>query len=185
MANLSFLRQQGNAGLGQKKTIVDLHPWQTAQALTPLAVSAEETEFAHDAERLADHEVDQAFASALRMSTLQSQHLTLAGEALALSQKVAQLQQLIKADQAQVDKLKATLSSPTAPAKNSAAPDVDNDDLEFEPWHLTGPRARSPLDRGAVGQTPRRSRSGTPQSLPSSLVDNRWRGWGSAVRRDR
>ena len=131
MANLSFLRQQGNAGLGQKKTIVDLHPWQTAQALTPLAVSAEETEFAHDAERLADHEVDQAFASALRMSTLQSQHLTLAGEALALSQKVAQLQQLIKADQAQVDKLKATLSSPTAPAKNSAAPDVDNDDLEL------------------------------------------------------
>lgn len=129
MANLSFLRQQRGAGAGDGKTIVDLRPWQTAQALAPLAVSAEETEFAHDAERLADHEVDQAFASALRMTALQSQHLTLSGEALALSQRVAQLQQLIKADQAQVDKLKAASGS-TVPAKNGAAPDGDNDDLD-------------------------------------------------------
>src|SRR5277367_4790846 len=59
MANLSFLREQGGSGslTGGKKTMVDLRPWQTAQALAPLAVSAEETEYARDAERLADHEV--------------------------------------------------------------------------------------------------------------------------------
>src|SRR5579859_2073497 len=63
MGNLSFLSSKDNSA-GLKKAIVDIRPWQTAQALAPLAVTAEETEFARDAERLADHEVDQAFASA-------------------------------------------------------------------------------------------------------------------------
>lgn len=131
MANLSFLRGQGGAGsLSGKKTLVDLRPWQTAQALAPLAVSAEETEFARDAERLADHEVDQAFASALRQASLQVQHLTLTGEALALSQKVAQLQPLIKADQAQVDRLTPKAGSPNSPSNKGAEPEADNDDLE-------------------------------------------------------
>jgi small-conductance mechanosensitive channel len=123
MANFSFLRNQGGGGglAGNKKTIVDLRPWQTAQALAPLAVSAEETEFAQEAQRLADHEVDQAFASALRMASLQAQHLVLTGEALRLSQRVTQLQQLIKQDQAQVDSLKA---------KAGSSPDADDDDLD-------------------------------------------------------
>ena len=76
MANLSFLNQKDNPdSAGGKKTIVDVSPWQTAQALAPLAVTAEEKEYASDAERLADHEVDQAFASALRQATLEAQHL--------------------------------------------------------------------------------------------------------------
>src|SRR5271154_5691380 len=49
MADLSFLADP-NAGL------VDQKPWQTAQALAPLAVSAEEQNYAQDAERLGDHE---------------------------------------------------------------------------------------------------------------------------------
>ena len=102
MANLSFLKEPGRRPTA-KKTLVDLAPWQTAQALAPLAVTAEETEYAHDAERLADHEVDQAFASALRQASLQAQHRALTGEALALSQKVAQLEQLVKQDQALVE----------------------------------------------------------------------------------
>src|SRR5271168_2816962 len=122
MANFSFLRNQGGGGslAGNKKTLVDLRPWQTAQALAPLAVSAEETEFAQEAQRLADHEVDQAFASALRMASLQAQHLVLTGEALRLSQRVTQLQQIIKQDQAQVDSLKA---------KAASSPNADDDDL--------------------------------------------------------
>ena len=86
MGNLSFLNAKNNPNTWVgKKTIVDVNPWQTAQALAPLAVTAEEKEFAREAERLADHEVDQAFASALRQATLDSQHLTLTGDALALS----------------------------------------------------------------------------------------------------
>jgi small-conductance mechanosensitive channel len=128
MANLSFLSHKGASGLDRgKKTIVDLRPWQTAQALAPLAVTTEEKEFAHNAERLADHEVDQAFASALRQATLQAQHITLKGEALTLSQKVAQLQQLIKQDQEQVQSITTQLSSPARPG---AMASVDSGDLD-------------------------------------------------------
>src|ERR1700761_1529460 len=83
---LSFSDHNGGASnfLNSKKSLVDVTPWQTAQTLAALAVSAEETEYAHDAERLADHEVDQAFASALRQARLQSEHRTLTGEALTL-----------------------------------------------------------------------------------------------------
>ena len=68
MANFSFLHQDGatSGTIGEQKTLVDQSPWKTAQALAPLAVSVEETEFARSAERLAGHEVDQAFAAALR-----------------------------------------------------------------------------------------------------------------------
>jgi small-conductance mechanosensitive channel len=107
MANFSFLRQNGSADgtIGVQKTLVDPSPWKTAQALAPLAVSAEETEFARDAERLAGHEVDQAFAAALRQANLQAEHRTLTGDALALSQKADQLRQAVQDDQTQVNSL--------------------------------------------------------------------------------
>jgi small-conductance mechanosensitive channel len=98
-----------------------LHPWQIAQALSPLAVSKEEEEFAHEAERLADHEVNQAFAAALRQAG--AQHLTPTGEALELSQKVAQLQETAKEDQAQVRSL--------TPAPGSATSTGSEDDLKI------------------------------------------------------
>jgi small-conductance mechanosensitive channel len=113
--------------------IVDLHPWQIAQALTPLAVSSEEEEYAHEAERLADHEVNQAFAAALRQAG--AQHLAPTGEALNLSQKVAQLQQMAKEDQAHVRSLTAA-SGTTANAGSEddlkiaqAQLDLDVDEL--------------------------------------------------------
>ncbi len=127
MANLSFLRSQRAAG---KKTLVDLRPWQTAQALAPLAVSAEETAYARDAERLADHEADQAFAAALRMASLQAQHLTLTGEALALSQKIAQLEQLIRQDQALVASLTAKSKSTSGAAKDNVPQAAGSNDLD-------------------------------------------------------
>jgi hypothetical protein len=66
MANLPFLsKHDKKLGIVRgPKTLVDLRPWQTAEALAPLAVTSEEKEYAREAERLADHEVDQAFASA-------------------------------------------------------------------------------------------------------------------------
>jgi small-conductance mechanosensitive channel len=134
MQNLSFLRTKGGAGgrFATKKTLVDLTPWQTAQTLSALAVTAEEQEFAQDAERLADHEVDQAFASALRQAKLRAEHITLKGEALELSQKINGLQQLIVQDQAQVTHLTAELSAPARPAKGGeeSANADNNDDLE-------------------------------------------------------
>ncbi len=131
MDHLPFLRGKtaGMLSAGQK-TLVDLSPWQTASALAPLAVSNEEAEYAQEAERLADHEVDQAFASALREATEKVQHSVLTGDALALSQRVAQLQDLVKDDKDQVDQYSP---SPTHPGKaNDGDPLEDTqDDLEI------------------------------------------------------
>ena len=103
MSNLPFLRSKGAEGL------VDQRPWQTVEALAPLASSAEEKRLAQEAQRLADHEVDQAFAMALRQASLDRRTLT--GDALALQQKVAGLQVMVKEDQAKVDALTASLKA--------------------------------------------------------------------------
>ena len=124
MENLAFLRHRNGGSASAKKTLVDVSTWQTAQALAALAVTAEETEYAREAERLADHEVDQAFASALRQARLRAEHRTLTGDALVLAQKVKQLQQVVAQDQALVKSL-------TPPGTSgSAAPGSDNGDLD-------------------------------------------------------
>lgn len=100
MSSLPFLTSKGDE-------LVNQRPWQTVQALAPLAVSAEEKRLAQEAERLADHEVDQAFAMALRQASLE--HRTLTGDALTLQQKVTAMQGLVKEDQAKVDSVTASL----------------------------------------------------------------------------
>jgi small-conductance mechanosensitive channel len=130
MSNLSFLnpRNSTNTSNGTKKAIVDIKPWQTSQALAALAYTAEEKEYAQEAERLADHEVDQAFASALRQATLDAQHLQLSGEALALSKKVAQLQQLTAQDKEEIQTITEALKAP--PRKDGKPAEYDEGDLE-------------------------------------------------------
>src|SRR6516165_11176740 len=84
MAYLPFLQaKKGNwNGAYVPLGIVDQRPWQTAATLAALAQSAEERKLARDAERLADHEVDQAFSQSLRQASLTKPILT--GKALAL-----------------------------------------------------------------------------------------------------
>src|SRR5437899_5233820 len=93
MADLPFLQARKGDWTGAyvPHGIVDQRPWQTAATLAALAQSAEERELARDAERIADHEVDQAFAQSLRQASLQKQNLT--GKALALQQRVIDLQE--------------------------------------------------------------------------------------------
>jgi small-conductance mechanosensitive channel len=113
MTHLPFLKGQNaqhERAASSQTTLVDLNPWQIAQALSPLAVSREEVEYAHEAERLADHEVDQAFAAALRQAS--AQHLAPTGEAVELSQKLAQLQEMAKDDQARVHSLMPVAGAP-------------------------------------------------------------------------
>lgn len=126
MANLAFLRGHGSAG---GHSLVDVTPWETAQALASLAVTAEENEYAREAEHLADHEVDQAFAAALRAAQLQTRHTVLTGEALATQQRIVQLQQEIVQDRATVDHLKAAAASPGS-QKNAAASAAGPGDLQ-------------------------------------------------------
>jgi small-conductance mechanosensitive channel len=127
LTHFSFLPGRGplRAATGAKKTVIDLSPWQTAQTLAALAVSAEEAQYAREAEHLADHEVDQAFAAALRQATIQAQHRNLTGDALALSKKVDQLQQLVNQDLAAVSRL-----TPPDGGKGSN-PSSDDTDIEI------------------------------------------------------
>ena len=157
VGNLSFLnpKDDPNRTSSGKKTIVDVSPWQTAQALAPLAYSAEEKEFAQEAERLADHEVDQAFASALRQATLDAQHITLSGDALDLSKRVVQLQQLIAQDNDDVQTITEYLKAP--PPKNAKA-EYDQGDLQVSKAQLDLDKdeladAQQDLDRASGDQT--------------------------------
>lgn len=104
MANLPFLRARTNgAPAPMQKTLVDQTPWTTAQALAALAVTQEELSYANEAKRLADHDVDQAFAAALRTATLQQKTLT--GDALKQQQRVTDLETAVAQDQASVKNL--------------------------------------------------------------------------------
>jgi small-conductance mechanosensitive channel len=121
MAYLPFLQERkGNwTGAYVAHGIVDQRPWQTAATLAALAQSAEEKELAREAERLADHEVDQAFSQSLRQASLAKP--TLSGKALALQQRVTELQDTIKNDQARVASLSAGAGTRTAAAVSDAS----------------------------------------------------------------
>lgn len=107
MEQLSFLRGQkvGTDSTGVPHGIVDQRPWKAAETLAALAISSEERELAREAERIADHEVDQAFAQALRQASVEKKELN--GEARTLQLRVADLQQMVKEDQARVSALTA------------------------------------------------------------------------------
>ncbi|MEY2414479.1 MAG: hypothetical protein QOD84_3085 [Acidobacteriaceae bacterium] len=125
MSYLPFLQaRKGNwTGAYVAHGVVDQRPWQTASTLAALAQSAEERELARDAERLADHEVDQAFSQSLRQASLAKPNLT--GKASALQQRVTKLQETVKNDEARI----AALSSGSG--TKSASPVSNASDLEI------------------------------------------------------
>ncbi|HLX83488.1 MAG TPA: hypothetical protein VKR59_06300 [Terriglobales bacterium] len=125
MEYLPFLQaRKGNwTGAYVPRGVVDQRPWQTAATLAALAESAEEKELARDAERLADHEVDQAFSQSLRQASLSKPNLS--GKALALQQRVDELEETIKNDQARIASLSA--GAGTRPAGTVS----DDSDLEI------------------------------------------------------
>jgi len=125
MSYLPFLQaRKGNwTGAYVPRGIVDQRPWQTAATLAALAESAEEKELARDAERLADHEVDQAFSQSLRQASLAKPNLN--GKALALQQRVTELQGTVKNDQARIASL--STGAGTKPADAGA----NSSDLEI------------------------------------------------------
>src|SRR5262250_2499192 len=108
MAYLPFLQARKGSWTGAYVPlgVVDQRPWQTAATLAALAQSAEEKKLAREAERIADHEVDQAFSQSLRQAALSKP--TLSGKALALQQRVNELQATVKNDEARVAALGAS-----------------------------------------------------------------------------
>ncbi len=125
MAYLPFLQARKGSWTGAYVPlgIVDQRPWQTAAALAALAQSAEEKKLAREAERLADHEVDQAFSQSLRQASFAKP--TLNGKALALQQRVNELQETIKNDEARVASLSAGAGAKPAAGAVSSTSDLE------------------------------------------------------------
>ena len=121
MSYLPFLQARtGNwSGAYVPPGVVDQRPWQTAATLAALAETSEEKDLARDAERLADHEVDQAFSQSLRQASLEKPKLS--GKALALQQRVTELQNTIKSDEARIASLSAGTHTKTAGAVSNAS----------------------------------------------------------------
>jgi small-conductance mechanosensitive channel len=121
MSYLPFLQaRKGNwTGAYVPRGVVDQRPWQTAATLAALAQSAEERELARDAERLADHEIDQAFSQSLRQASLEKPNLS--GKTLALQQRVTELQETIKNDQARIASLSAGARTRSAGAVSNGS----------------------------------------------------------------
>ena len=125
MEHLPFLHSQKAGWTAAPPTygIVDQRPWTTAATLAPLAVSAEERAFAREAQRLADHEVDQNFSQSLRQASAEPRQLT--GQALVLQQRVLQLQQTVKDDQQHLQTL-TSQAGPTQALNRAAMPGADD-----------------------------------------------------------
>jgi small-conductance mechanosensitive channel len=117
-------------GQGANSGLVEQRPWQTVAALAPLAVTVEEKTLALQAERLADHAVDQAFAMALRQAAMEPRVLT--GQAQVLQQKIDQLVEMVNEDQAKVDQLTEQAKKPGAAQSVSDDLDVAKSQLQLD-----------------------------------------------------
>jgi small-conductance mechanosensitive channel len=130
--NLPFLHGQkaGSNAIPLPYGIVDQRPWSTAKTLTALAASAAELQLAKEAERLADHEVDQNFAQSLRQASAETRELT--GEALTLQQRVTELQQKVEEEQERIVALRPEAAGPVEDAAPASAAAVERvrDDLD-------------------------------------------------------
>ncbi|MGH9432682.1 MAG: mechanosensitive ion channel domain-containing protein [Terriglobia bacterium] len=101
----------GTAGKGQKSSTasqqpsIDQTPLQTAVSLAGLAATPDETQLATAAQRLADHEVDLAFAAALR--DFKANSAPKSPEARSLQKRIQRLGDQVSADQAKVKAMTA------------------------------------------------------------------------------
>ena len=84
----------------EQTTLVDERPLQTARKLAALAATPEEQRLSQEALRLADHEVDLEFASALRNATDHPPQTT--PQIRELSDRVSKAEAAVKADQDRV-----------------------------------------------------------------------------------
>jgi small-conductance mechanosensitive channel len=88
--------------------LVDSQPLLTAQHLAALATTPKEQEFAKDALRISDHEVDMAFAAALHLATEHAPPIPAAARLILA--KVQGTQQRVKEDQKEIARLKLLVS---------------------------------------------------------------------------
>lgn len=109
----SGLRRQGP----RRERLVDQTPLLTARSLLPLAQTGEEQQQARQAERLANHEVDLAFADALRRAALAPAQAS--PELKALAEAKAKAESQVEADRQVVQRLTQQLAGAGLAAKGT------------------------------------------------------------------
>jgi small-conductance mechanosensitive channel len=176
--------------------LVDEQPLITAQRLAALAATPEEQEFAQNALRLADHEVDLAFAAALRNAT---QHPgAVPAAARPVLAHVESLQNQVKDEQKDVARLKALSAKASDDKKldaeerlqlSEATLDVDEQELDAARQELIrlggDPRNKIQqlMDQHEASShqtaTPIRAGDASPQGRTLVVQFRAWRQWTS------
>jgi len=132
----SSSQDNGKHGVPSRVPLVDQSPLKTAQQLAQLATTPEERPLAEEALRLADREVDLAFAAALRDAA--ENPPVLSPEAKEIEARLQKAQKLLKADQALVAQLTDAEAKATGDKK-----EILGDQLDLA-------RAELELDQGEV-----------------------------------
>ena len=139
--------------------LVDEQPMVTAQALAPLAVTREEQDFAQEVLRVADHELDLAFASALRAVT---QHPAPSSPAAReILARIQGIQARVKLEQDDVARLKVLLPKTAESQKQAREDELQLEEALLEVDQEELDAAQQELIR--VG--------GDPQSVIQRLMD--------------
>src|SRR5689334_7294395 len=102
-------RLLGRKAAAPQRQLVDVRPLETARRMAALAGTPEEQAIAHEAEKVADHEVDLAFYDALRR--VQDTPLKLSPEAKEAADRKAKADQALKEDQENVKLLTRRLAA--------------------------------------------------------------------------
>src|SRR5579871_7045103 len=153
-AVIGFLRtreaqvvEEGTATEGKKllrakaqvapRPLVDQRPLQTARRLSAAAGTPEEQALGHQAEKIADHEVDLAFFDAIR--TAEQNPPPLSPQAKQISERKAKAEQTLKEDQESITLLTRKLATAPESQKDNlqdqidvakAQMDLDQDELD-------------------------------------------------------
>ena len=123
-------QDNGKHGVPSRVPLVDQSPLKTAQQLAQLATTPEERPLAEEALRLADREVDLAFAAALRDAA--ENPPVLSPEAKEIEARLQKAQKLLKADQALVAQLTDAAAKATGDKKETLGDQLDLAKAELE-----------------------------------------------------
>jgi len=139
VAGLILTRDLGDAARPRSSwaNLVDQRALQMARAMATLASSRDEQRYARQALKIADHEVDLAFSTALRDAAEETPNQT--PQTREISERVDKAQAALKADQDHADQLKKLVASTTGARQDSlqqqlsllqAQLELDQDELE-------------------------------------------------------
>jgi small-conductance mechanosensitive channel len=135
VTGLILTRPSANSGIttqarGRRPPLVDERPLQSARAMAALASDPDQQRLAQQALRLADHEVDLAFADALRDAT--EHPVPPKPETRELFARVNNAQAAVKADQDRLDQLKMQLEAAKPDRRDNLQQQIDLTQAQLE-----------------------------------------------------